>query len=437
MKKSFIVALAAAVVLSGCAVTQVDFTPSEVVTYAPKWHENYKDERLNSLVQTALANNADVKTAVLNLQNALLNAGVKKDDFLPTLSGEVGGSLNDDLSRSQSQKSFSSSLSLSYEIDIFAKVYDGYKASFWEAKSSEANLANLKLTITNSVVSTYFSLAYLNDIAKNLAANLENQKELLKITQAKIRYGRGEVLALNQAQENILNLQNQMLENSRSRANLMETLKNLVASPLDEKSLANASLTDIKIQSANLAKIKFENLTKRGDVAVAMASLNAAFYNHKATQKSLYPSITLAASFSDNDAKLNEAFGFNLFNGNLRINLPFLNYNKVQKNVKVAKNEFEKRKVNYENTLSQAANEVVKFTQLWEIDQQKFANLKKLASKEEEIVSIYKNKYNYGKSEFKDLISAQNSLLATQNSLLEAKQRLLEDEVGFFKAIGE
>lgn len=145
----------------------------------------------------------------------------------------------------------------------------------------------------------------------------------------------------------------------------------------------------------------------------------------------------MAASFSDNDAKLNEAFGFNLFNGNLRINLPFLNYNKVQKNVKVAKNEFEKRKVNYENTLSQAANEVVKFTQLWEIDQQKFANLKKLASKEEEIVSIYKNKYNYGKSEFKDLISAQNSLLATQNSLLEAKQRLLEDEVGFFKAIGE
>lgn len=79
----------------------------------------------------------------------------------------------------------------------------------------------------------------------------------------------------------------------------------------------------------------------------------------------------------------------------------------------------------------------MKFTQLWEIDQQKFANLKKLASKEEEIVSIYKNKYNYGKSEFKDLISAQNSLLATQNSLLEAKQRLLEDEVGFFKAIGE
>ncbi len=429
-----ILAIFTAIFIAGCAIKS-DYEVKQLSYAEPSWYKGYEDAQLELLVRKALENNKDIKTAVLNLQTALLSAGLKKSDFLPSLNVGASASVSRDLNAQNGWgKNFAASLSLSYEIDLFLRVYDGYESAFWSAKNSEATLAALRLTLINSVVSGYFNVAYLNDVRANLEANLANQKKLLNIAEQKYRLGSGDALAVSQARSNIFSLQNQLFENSRSLAESSESLANLVG---ERVNLPKATLANVKLRGVSLDAVGYERLSKRPDVNAAAAALNAAFYDYKASVKSLYPSITIGASLGKSGERVQDAFGFSMFNGNLQINLPFLNYHKVKNNVKISEFSFEKQRISYESALSEAANEVVKYAKFWELDKERAANLAKMEAEDRKILAIYTERYRYGKSEFSYVVNAQNSLLSTQNSLLAAKQRLLSDELAYFKAIGE
>ena len=56
---------------------------------------------------------------------------------------------------------------------------------------------------------------------------------------------------------------------------------------------------------------------------------------------------------------------------------------------------------------------------------------------QDKIVNIYKNKYQEGSVELKDLLEAQNNLISAQISLLNQKFELLNDELGYYKAVAK
>ncbi|ANE36088.1 TolC-like outer membrane efflux protein [Campylobacter iguaniorum] len=418
----------------GCAAKSLNYEVKEVSFYEPVWYMDFNQSTLNSLVKTALKNNEDVSMAALSLRQALLKAGVAKDDLFPTAQAGAKATTSRDISTSNDWKNgFSSNFSLSYELDIFGKILDNYDARLWDAKTSELDLQNLKLTIVNSVVDTYFNILYVNDVVRNLELNLENLKSLDELVRLKYELGKEEILSVRQSKQNILNVQNQLLSQKRAQESNYEILKNLTRSEilLDKFSLEAVQTTDIGLE------IKFEELGKRPDINAAISKLNSSFYDYKISEKNLYPSVSLGASLSDSASKFSDSFGFNILGGNLNINLPFLDYSRLKKQINISELEFRKNVLGYEKALSNAANEVIKYVGFYDIDKKRYLNFEQIKEHNQKIVEIYENKYDFGRVELKDLLEAKNALISAQNSLLNQKYLLLNDELNYYKAIAK
>ncbi|MCI7076567.1 TolC family protein, partial [Campylobacter sp.] len=312
----------------------------------------------------------------------------------------------------------------------------------FEAIASLLNLENVRESLVNSVISAYFNILYLNEQKANLLLNYENMLKLHEIIKIKESLGREEPLALSQSAENLLSLQNSLNNADKDLNASFESLKNLTRTQF----LPSIKISEISLPKADLGTISAENndgelniswlsrLSSRPDVNMALAQLNAGFYDYKASQKDFLPRINLGGSLSSSSDKISDAYTFNLLSGNVSISLPFLNFYKLRQNLKISEAEFNKLRLNYEKTLANAINEALRFASDYELDSSSLLNSENIITEREKILAIYEQKYSLGRAELKDLLSAQNDLLSAKNSLANMKYQVLRDLIGFYKA---
>ena len=430
--------------ISACATKALNYDPKDIKRdYNATWQYNFNIAELDSLIAEALKNNEDLETASLNLYQAMLRANIALSDLAPTPSASTRASSNRDIKAGgASARSFTADVSLSWELDIFGRIYDAYESAKFEAIASLLNLEDVRESLVNSVISAYFNILYLNEQKANLLLNYENMLKLHEIVKIKESLGREEPLALSQSAENLLSLQNSLNNADKDLNASFESLKNLTRTQF----LPSAKISEISLPKADLGTISAENndgelniswlsrLSSRPDVNMALAQLNAGFYDYRASQKDFLPRINLGGSLSSSSDKISDAYTFNLLSGNVSISLPFLNFYKLRQNLKISEAEFNKLRLNYEKTLANAINEALRFASDYELDSQSLLNSENIITEREKILAIYEQKYSLGRAELKDLLSAQNDLLSAKNSLANMKYQVLRDLIGFYKA---
>ncbi|MEE3704319.1 TolC family protein [Campylobacter sp. CX2-8023-23] len=429
----YVIAIFIAFIISGCASKKLDYEIKEVEFYTPSWYKDFNQTTLNELIDLAMKNSEDLSKAALNLEIAMLNANVASDGYIPSFGGEIRANSSRDISRSDGFSSgFNSKFNISYELDILGKIYDKYKSKEWLWVASRSTLENLRLTIINQVANIYFNILYLNDSLRSLNQNLDNAKMLDELVRIKYENGKEEFLSIKQSSQNILRIQNQIQSTQRSLELNYESLKNLTRSDMrfDELSLSEVGFVGI-------GGFDIGELSNRPDINEAIANLNSSFYQYRLSQKDLLPTFSLGTSLSDGDSKFKNSFDFNQFGGVLSFSLPFLDYYKLKKYIKISELEFNKLRLSYEQTLKNAINEVIKYINFYQTDSKTYENLIVMRSDQAKIVEIYKSKYDEGSAELKDLLEAQDSLISTQISLINQKFELLNDELSYYKAIAK
>ena len=430
--------------ISACATKAINYDPKYIKRdYNATWQYNFSIAELDILIAQALKNNEDLETASLNLYQAMLRANIALSDLAPTPSATTRASSNRDIKAGgASARSFTADVSLGWELDIFGRIYDAYESARFEAIASSLNLEDVRESLVNSVISAYFNILYLNEQKANLLLNYENMLKLYEIVKIKESLGREEPLALSQSAENLLSLQNSLNNADKDLNASFESLKNLTRTQF----LPSTKISEISLPKADLGTISAENndgelniswlsrLSSRPDVNMALAQLNAGFYDYKASQKDFLPRINLGGSLSSSSDKISDAYTFNLLSGNVSISLPFLNFYKLSQNLKISEAEFNKLRLNYEKTLANAINEALRFASDYELDSRSLLNSQNIITEREKILAIYEQKYSLGRAELKDLLSAQNDLLSAKNSLANMKYQVLRDLIGFYKA---
>src|SRR5690606_35550110 len=106
------------------ATTPVAADGTGTITADIGWRDFFADPRLDELVAQALANNRDLRVAVLNVERARSQYGIQRADRLPSLGAEVsmtrGGGDNLDVS-----ESYSASAGIAgFELDLFGRVHN-------------------------------------------------------------------------------------------------------------------------------------------------------------------------------------------------------------------------------------------------------------------------------------------------------------------------
>jgi tolC protein len=443
MKKISIIL--AALLLGGCAVTQINENYEQILLkddanltanfrLEREWWLGYNEPALNELISLALKNNIDLAKSAIAVNKALAQAGVLQADLVPSFNANLGAETGKNIKTGGSwNESYKSGVSLSYEIDLWRKLANSADAAMWEANATKYDLEAARLALINSIADAYFEAKYQKESINLYEKTLKNYEELEAIIKAKFELGKEEELSLKQVKSSVISAKNRILNANKSLDAAEKTLRNLLNVRPEFELNLSGNLSDISPQGVNL-NVPLYVIGARPDLQAAISRIKEALLGVKVSEKSFYPSITVGAGLSGSGDSASEGLKLNFLSGNIAINLPFLNYSKLKSKLKISELEFEAMKLNYAQTLTTALNEIDANYKNLQKDEAVLRNLNENLRNLSSISDIYKLKYDYGKTELKNYLEAQNSLLEGRIGVLAQKYKILQDEIGIYKA---
>lgn len=406
------------------------------INVSKTWWELYENENLNTLLKVIEKENSQLNIARMNYLSALARYKLINFDLYPTLSGNLGARISKDLNTgTTSHWDYSNALNLSYELDIYGKIYDSVKAEEFNAKASEYDLENLRLSIVNSSLDNIFDLAYFNDVNALLEENLLNLEEMKKLYELKFSLGKVEELELLNIEQNVLSARQSLVSNQQNKELVLNNLKELLGKGsnfLLLNSLEKLSLKDFKDLSLDF-DVPLELFTYRPDVRAKQKSLQAAFKDYKVAQKSMLPSISLGGSLSGSDNEFDESFKFLVLGGSVQISLPFLDYGRVYQNIQISRLSYEALRFEYEQALQSALNEFYLCYKDYEYNSKLLESAAAITIKQEQIMKMNLTKYELGKYELKDYLDARNAYISSSQELLRSRSTLLKNVNLYYK----
>lgn len=448
MKKKIIILIALGVILGSCSNLKKDYQniDSEIKTYKElsknynidsRWWESYGDEQLNNLIELGLKNNSDLAKAAININKALYQAKIIGSDLVPEFSGNLSSGASKNIeSGGSSNIDHSGSFNISYEVDLWQRLRDMKDAQEWEYKATIEDYEKTKLTLINSIIDSYFSIIYLEnyiEINKNMS---KNYLDIEKIVENKLRYGTVGILDKKQAEREVIRSNNTLISYEKDKKEQESLLRNLLnLKPDNELKIEYRDILEVKNLRVNL-DVPLNIVANRPDIKSYEYRLKNAFKDAVASEKQLYPDITISSALSSSSDKFNNTLKTPVALGSVSINLPFLNWNEIKWNIKISRAEYEEAKLNFQQGIVTALNEIDYNYFLYVKEQENYINLKNINEYDNEIAINYERKYENGKVELREWLLSLNDEASSRLNIINSKYQLIKIENTIYQSIG-
>ena len=336
-----------------------------------KWFEVFKDDKLQDLIRTALEQNYDLRTAVVNVEAARANLGITRSNQYPNVT--AGGSVQiTRLSRdgsfalpatfvpSQNRNWGEASLNLlSFELDIWGRLRRATEATRANLLSAEENRKAVITTLVAAVAADYFMLRELDyelDISRR---TLETRRESLRLIQSRQGGGVSTLLDLRQgeqlvytASETIPTLQ-QQIEQTENRITLL-----LARNP--GSVVRGRSLTEQELPPEVPNGLPSALLERRPDIRAAEQTLVAANANIGVAKAAYFPQISLSGLLGGQSTQLSSLFSgpHSAWSFVPQITQPIYSAGRIKSGVRLAEAERQGALIQYERTIQTAFTEV-------------------------------------------------------------------------------
>jgi outer membrane protein, multidrug efflux system len=388
MRKSLIAPLLAAVLLAGCVVgpnysRPAIQTPNAFRAAAPgtasgpasladlKWFEVFKDEKLQDLERTALAQNYDVRDAAARVEAARASLGITRSNQFPNLDANADIStvrlsrngatpLPASFVPSQNRTFGGATLGLlSFELDIWGRLRRATEAARANLLGAEENRKAVMTTLVSEVAAAYFSLRELDyelEISQRTLATRRESLELIKNRQAGgvatlLDLRQGEQLVYTAA-ETIPALQ-QQIEQTENQISLL-----LGRNPSEV--LRGRSLTEQEMPPDVPAGLPSALLERRPDIRATEQSLIAANAEIGVAKASYFPQISLTGFLGGQGTQLSSLFSgpSAVWNFTPQVTQPIFTAGRLKSNVQLSQALRDSALIQYEKTIQTAFTEV-------------------------------------------------------------------------------
>ena len=133
--------------------------------------------------------------------------------------------------------------------------------------------------------------------------------------------------------------------------------------------------------------------------------------------------------------KARTTFEFPYILGSVAIDLPFLDWTRVKNNIKISEADYQIAAIDFKDTLNQAVNEVAYYYYAYGKATESFDNIRENYQNSVKITQYYKDRYNNGKTEFRDYLQAIYSENSLRKNLLQQKYQIINYENYVYKAM--
>jgi len=406
------------------------------------WQSYFEDADLQQLIAVGLANNRDLKTAVLRMDEAKANYGIQKANRLPTIQGTLGY----DRSRTvfSANQAFEAELYRvgvgisDYEVDVFSRVKSLSQAALAQYLAVAENRQAVQATLISELARQYVNWLALNAQRKLTEQTLDDRKQMLQRTQRRFEAGLDQVLDVKAAQIQVEQVQAQLAQWQRQLATTQNALYLLLGeptqrTPLPVKPLEALTLADLP------PGLPSSLLTRRADIRAAEHQLKAANANIGAARAAFYPRLQLTTNVGLVNAEFSKLFsdtGSNYWSFSPQLVIPIFNYGRNKANLNLAQTRERIEVANYEKTIQTAFKEVMDSLSTRSVIAEEAAARARLRALETSRLQLVKRKLDQGLVTYLELLDAQRSVLDAQSQALLIQQQALLNQVGLFKALG-
>ena len=404
-----------------------------------QWWQDFNDDRLNALIDAALAKNTDLRIAFLNLQKAKANLGVAQSDLLPSLKLNTSVARGANGVDTNPKNSYGINLGLNYELDLWGRVRNSVEAAKALLNATEFDYNTARLSISSSVTKSYFALVALKMREAVLDETLKSYQKTLIFRQTQFELGGIDESVFLQSKAAVESANVSLFEVKNSISSAITALAILTGKSNDEilKGLVD-SANDLPVEPNVKAGINSDVLLHRSDVAKAYADLNSTNALIGVAKADYFPTISLTGlfGFSSNDfSKLfNKDASLWSLGGSLAQKI--FDYKKTTNSVEIAKTNEQVAVVTYEATIKKALGEARDALNTREYAKQILDLTNELLNSQEKIYALANDKFDEGYTSHLELLDAQRNLLSTKLSQISAKLNVIDSIVDIYKAFG-
>ena len=403
------------------------------------YKEYFSDQRLIQVIDLALANNRDLRKAVLNIDKAQAQYRITSNGLYPTIGASAGASQSVPFSGGNTSEGYSAALGLTnYEIDFWGRIrslkdnaLDNYLAS---ASARDATQISLISQVAQAWVNYSYAHAALDIANKTLDAQLEsmrlNQKRYDVGIDSGINLSNSKIL-VEQARADVYNYQTQILQ----AKNLLDLL---VGQPVPENLLVSKKVT--KITNANLmaSGLPSDLLRNRPDIKAAEYQLSAAGANIGAARARMFPNINLVGELGLSSNDLSNLFksSASAWTYGLNLDMPIFDWGTRRANIKVSETERAMALADYEKSIQSAFREVNDALAVRKNIGDRIASTRRLYEANYNSYKLNLSRFKAGIDGFTMVLDSQRWTYAAEQGLNQLQQAEINNQIELYKSLG-
>jgi NodT family efflux transporter outer membrane factor (OMF) lipoprotein len=402
-----------------------------------EWQRFFADARLKQLIGLSLANNRDLRVAILNIEQARALYQIRRADTLPTVSAAVTGNRvpgsNDSIT-----STYSAGFGVSaFELDLFGRVRNLSEAALAQFLATEEARKSAQLSLIASVANAYLAVLADDEQLDITRQTLAGREESLKLIQLKYDNGVVSNLDLQQALSQTESARAVLLQQQRLRAQDINLLVLLVGQPLPD-SLAPGQTLEQTVLSELPAGLPSDLLAVRPDIRAAEQQLIGANANIGAARANFFPRISLTGSVGTASSELSGLFKSGSFGWTFapQAVLPIFDYGRNSANLGSAKAGRDIAVAQYEKSIQVAFREVSDALAGQATYAEQLRVQRAVTAAETERFKLADLRYRSGAASYLDLLDAQRSLFFAQQATVQVNQLRLQNQVTLYRVLG-
>ncbi|MBE7411164.1 MAG: efflux transporter outer membrane subunit [Leptospiraceae bacterium] len=436
------------------------------------WWKNFNDPILTELIEESIHSNLDIRQAGFRVAQARASLGIMTAGLFPELgiqgamtrrhnSMSVSSSNNTTntaqatsippsnsqiiaaTEKSPSTKSatnlFQTGLTASWTLDVFGGVRRNIESANANLQMTLEDRRGIFLTLISDVATNYVNL-------RTFQKQISIAKEQLKIQEQtslimKKRYEAGFASILDTSNANAL------VANTKAQIPILESAEKIAIQNLSvllgkepqylQKTLSNPS--DIPNFPRNIpVGFPSDLVQRRPDVRKIEAQLHSATAKIGVAKSDFFPKFTLTGTvgFSGTNASDIGTSNSVFWTAGPSVSLPIFTAGRISWNVELQKSVREEVLLLYEKTLLIAFKEVESSLVSYGNEEKRLKYLQEAVENYRKSVKISMTLYIAGKTDFLNVVTAQQSLFNSENALAQSNLSLALYLISIYKALG-
>ena len=404
------------------------------------WQDYLTDDALQQVITFALAHNRDLRIALLNVELARAQLGLRRADQLPTVNASAGGSRAPN-SAGGITSMYSAGLTVTaYELDFFDRVANLKDQALAQYLASEEGSRTARIGLIATVAQTWLTLLADEELLSLSRQALTSRDATLALVQLRFQHGAASALELSIARSLAESARVTLAQQQRQRALDENALTLLMGQPLPallRRQLQPGHLT--RQQLKNLpADLPSDLLQRRPDIRQAEQLLVASNAGIGAARAAFFPRISLTTGAGMVSNALTGLFsgGSWGFSFAPQLVLPLLDGGRNQAQLDAALTGQNVAIAQYDRTVQTAFREVADALASRDVWVRQLAAQQAQTDAEADRLRLTDLRLQNGAASLLEWLDAERSVFAARQSLVQTRLAGLQNQITLYKALG-